>query len=240
VPLPDFAPGFEARFGCTLIDCYGSTDVGLPVLGVPGEAKPPGACGKAVAGCEVAILSPGGRRLPSGHSGEIAVRVEEPHTLMEGYVGDPEATLRTRRGLWHHTGDRGRMDGQGYLSFEGRFSDSIRRRGENVSAQELEELVQAHPDLVEAAAIGVPSELTEEDIKVAAIARPGVDLEAPALARWLAERLPRYMTVRYVEVVDDLPRTDTQKVMKTALRARWRTPGTWDAEHARYLQEEHP
>jgi crotonobetaine/carnitine-CoA ligase len=240
VPLPDFAPAFEERFGCALIDCYGSTDVGLPVCGVPGEPKPPGACGRAAEGCEVAILSPEGERLPPGQSGEIAVRTDEPHALMEGYAGDPEATLRTWRGLWHHTGDRGRLDDRGYLYFESRLGDSIRRRGENVSAQELEELVQAHADLVEAAAIGVPSELTEDDIKVAAIARPGVGLDAPALARWLAERLPRYMTVRYVELVDDLPRTDTQKVMKTALRARWRTPRTWDAEQARYLPEEPP
>lgn len=153
---------------------------------------------------------------------------------------DPETTLRTWRGLWHHTGDRDRLDPQGYLYFEGRLSDSIRRRGENVSAQELEELVQAHPGLVEAAAIGVPSELTEDDIKMAVIARPETSLAAPALAAWLAERLPRHMTVRYVELVDDLPRTDTQKVMKTALRARWRTAGTWDAEQARYLTEEDP
>ncbi len=240
VPLPDFAAAFEDRFGCTLIDCYGSTDVGLPVCGVPGQPKPTGACGRAAEGCEVAILSPEGRRLPPGQSGEIAVRTDEPHALMEGYVGDPEATLRTRRGLWHHTGDRGRLDRHGYLYFESRLSDSIRRRGENVSAQELEELVQAHPDLVEAAAIGVPSELTEDDIKVAAIGRPGTGLAAPALAAWLAERLPRYMTVRYVELVDDLPRTDTQKVMKTTLRARWRTPRTWDAEQARYLAEAKP
>jgi carnitine-CoA ligase len=241
VPLPDFAPAFEERFGCRLIDCYGSTDVGLPVCGLPGEPKPSGACGRAVAGCEVAILSPEGCRLPPGESGEIAVRTDEPHALMEGYVGDSEGTLRTWRGLWHHTGDRGRLDRDGYLYFEGRFSDSIRRRGENVSAQELEELIQAHPDLVEAAAIGVPSELTEDDIKVAAIARAGTGLAAPALAGWLAERLPRYMTVRYVELVEDLPRTDTQKVMKAALRVRWRTPGTWDAEQARYLAEEpHP
>jgi crotonobetaine/carnitine-CoA ligase len=240
VPLPDFAPAFEQRFGCALIDCYGSTDVGLPVCGLPGEPKPPGACGQAAGGYELAILSPEGERLSPGCSGEIVVRTDEPHTLMAGYVGDPEATLRTWRGLWHHTGDRGRLDQQGYLYFEGRLSDSIRRRGENVSAQELEELVQAHPDLVEAAAIGVPSELTEDDIKVAAIARPGAGLGAPALASWLAERLPRYMTVRYVELVSDLPRTDTQKVMKTALRAGWRTPGTWDADEARYLTEEHP
>src|SRR5262249_7002078 len=205
-----------------------------------GEPKPAGACGQAVDGYEVAILSPDGYPLPPGQSGEIAVRTSEPHIIMEGYVGDPEATLRTWRGLWHHTGDRGRLDGQGYLYFEDRLSDSIRRRGENVSAQELEELVQTHPDLVEATAIGVPSELTEEDIKVAAIPRPGARLEAPTLARWLAERLPRYMTVRYVELVEDFPRTDTQKVRKTALRARWRTAGTWDAEQASYLTEEQP
>ena len=109
-----------------------------------------------------------------------------------------------------------------------------------MSAQELEELIQTHPDLVEAAAIGVPSELTEDDIKVAAIRRSGTGLTAPALAAWLAERLPRYMTVRYVELLEDLPRSDTQKVMKTALRARWRTPRTWDAEQARYLAEANP
>jgi crotonobetaine/carnitine-CoA ligase len=156
---------------------------------------------------------------------------------MEGYVGDPEATLRTWRGLWHHTGDRGRLDARGYLYFEGRMTDSIRRRGENVSAQELEELVMAHPEVVEAAAVGVPSELTEEDIKVVAIPRPGAALDAAALAGWLAGRLPRYMTVRYVELVDDLPRTDTQKVRKAALRGQWRTPRTWDAEQARFLPE---
>ena len=238
VPLPDFARGFEERFGCALIDCYGSTDAGLPVCGAPGAPKPAGACGQAVDGYEVAILSPDGARLPPGASGEIALRADEPHVLMEGYVGDPEATLRTWRGLWHHTGDQGRLDRDGYLYFEGRLSDSIRRRGENVSAQELEEMLHAHPAIVEAAAIGVPSELTEEDIKVAAIARPGAGLDAPGLAGWLTERVPRYMTVRYVELVDDLPRTDTQKVMKAALRARWRTGGTWDTERSAYLPEE--
>jgi crotonobetaine/carnitine-CoA ligase len=237
VPMPDFAAAFEDRFGCRLVECYGSTDTGLPVCGAVAEPRRAGACGRAVEGYELAILSPEGARRPAGQSGEIALRVEDPHTLMEGYVGDPDATLRTWRGLWHHTGDGGRLDADGYLYFEGRLTDSIRRRGENVSAQELEELVLAHPDVVEAAAIGVPSELTEEEIKVALIPRPGAGLAAPALARWLAERLPRYMTVRYVELVDDLPRTDTQKVMKTALRGQWRTPQTWDAEQARYLAE---
>jgi crotonobetaine/carnitine-CoA ligase len=237
VPLPDFARAFEERFDCRLIDCYGSTDAGLPVVGLPGEPKPAGACGRVVEGYEVGILSPDGLGLPAGHSGEIAVRADEPHTLMEGYVGDPDATLRTWRGLWHHTGDRGRLDERGYLYFESRLTDSIRRRGENVSAQELEELVLAHRDVVEAAALGVPSELTEEDIKVAIVPRPGAALDAPGLARWLAERVPRYMTVRYVELVADLPRTDTQKVMKATLREQWRTGGTWDAEQARFLAE---
>jgi crotonobetaine/carnitine-CoA ligase len=183
----------------------------------------------------MAALSPDGLRLPPGQSGELALRVEDPHTLMEGYVGDPESTLRAWRGLWHHTGDRGRVDADGYVYFEGRLTDSIRRRGENVSAQELEEAVQTHPGIVEAAAIGVPSELTEEDIKVVALARPGAGLDARGLAAWLAATLPRYMTVRYVELVADLPRTETQKVLKRALRAAWRTTGTWDAEQGRFL-----
>jgi crotonobetaine/carnitine-CoA ligase len=237
VPMPEFAAAFEQRFGLLLVDGYGSTDAGLPVFNVPGQREPAGACGRVVDGYELAILDPDGRPLPSGESGEIAVRVDDPHTIMEGYVGDPEGTLRTWRGLWHHTGDRGRLDAEGYLYFESRLTDSIRRRGENVSAQELEELVLAHPDVVEACAIGVPSELTEEDIKVLAIPRSGTGLEAGALAGWLAGHLPRYMTVRYVELVDDLPRTDTQKVMKATLRGRWRTPGTWDAEEARFLAE---
>jgi crotonobetaine/carnitine-CoA ligase len=238
VPLPDFQPSFEERFGCTLIDCYGATDFGIPVYGIPGEPKPSGSCGKAVEGYEVAILDEEGLPVPAGSLGEICVRPVDPHTIAEGYLGDPEATLATWRGLWHHTGDLGRLDKDGYLLFEGRLTDSIRRRGENVSIQELETLAVDHPDVAEIAAIGVPSDLTEEDIKVVAVTREGTCLDPAALGAWLADRLPRFMRVRYVEVVEDVPRTETQKVRKVELRSNWRTSTTWDIESQRFLDAE--
>jgi len=233
VPLPAFQADFERRFGCTLIDCYGSTDVGIPVIGRPGEPKPDGSCGRTVPGYEVGILDDEGRRLPHDEVGEIAIRTSEPHLILEEYLGAPAATAEAWRGLWHHTGDTGRLDAQGYLTFEGRVTDSIRRRGENISAHELETLVLTNDAVVDVAAIGVPSELTEEDIKLVAVVREAGTLTAGELARWVAEQVPRYMTVRYVELVDDLPRTETGKIAKARLRAEWSTPATWDAEQHR-------
>jgi carnitine-CoA ligase len=236
VPMPEFAPDFERRFGCLLTDCYGSTDIGIPVYGKPGEAKPNGSCGRVIDSYQVAILAPDGTRLTPGEVGEIAVRPTEPHTIMECYVGEPEATIETWRGLWHHTGDLGRIDDQGYLFFEGRTEDFIRRRGENVSVFELEEMVLSHPDVDEAAAIGVPAALMEEDIKVVAVPRSGTQLNAEGLAAWLGGALPRFMTVRYVEICPVLPKTATHKVIKGHLRSTWRTPQTWDIELARYME----
>ena len=235
VPMPEFARDFERRFDCLLADCYGSTDVGIPVYGKPGEAKP-GSCGRVIDSYQVAILAPDGTQLSPGHLGEIAVRPSEPHTVMEGYVGEPEATVETWRGLWHHTGDLGRLDDEGYLYFEGRTDDFIRRRGENVSVHELEEIVLGHPEVEEAAAIGVPAALMEEDIKVVAVPRSNSQLSAESLATWLAAALPRYMTVRYVEICRALPKTETQKVMKGRLRSAWQTSKTWDADAAGYLE----
>jgi crotonobetaine/carnitine-CoA ligase len=235
VPLPPFRAEFEDRFGCQLVDGYGSTDVGIPVYSRPDEVKPDGACGRAVEGYEVAILDARGERARTNEIGEIAVRTSEPHIILEEYVGRPDATLEAWRGLWHHTGDLGRMDEQGYLYFEGRATDTIRRRGENISAQELEAIVLTHDAVLDVAAIGVPSELTEEDVKVVATARAGEVLAAPDLAAWLADTVPRFMTVRYVEVLDRLPLTATGKIAKYQLRERWRTTATWDRETDGFL-----
>ena len=236
VPLPPFRDAFEERFGCTLVDCYGSTDIGIPVYGRVGEVKPEGSCGLVVEGYEVAILDDHGQRVEPDAVGEIAVRTSEPHIILEGYVGQADATLQAWRGLWHHTGDLGRMDAAGYLYFEGRATDSIRRRGENISAQELEAIVLTHDAVLDAVAVGVPSELTEEDVKVVAAVRDGWELSASDLAEWLAGVVPRYMTVRYVEIVERLPITDTGKVAKYVLRAHWRTASTWDCESRGFLE----
>jgi crotonobetaine/carnitine-CoA ligase len=237
VPLPAFQAAFEERFNCQLVDCYGSTDIGIPVYGRLGDDKPVGSCGRVVEGYEVAILDDEGKRVGADVVGEIAVRTSEPHIIMEGYVGQDDATLRTWRGLWHHTGDLGRIDDAGYVYFEGRSTDSIRRRGENISAQELEAIVLGHHAVLDAVAIGVPSELTEEDVKVVAALRDGQVLRACDLADWLAGAVPSYMRVRYVELVEHLPLTDTGKVIKSVLRAEWRTASTWDCESSSFLAD---
>ncbi|MGB5952289.1 MAG: ATP-dependent acyl-CoA ligase, partial [Ornithinimicrobium sp.] len=166
--------------------------------------------------------------------GEILVRGRHPGLTMTGYFGMPEATAETvDADGWVRTGDLGALDPDGYLTFHGRVTDSIRRRGENISAYEVEEAVTAHPDVVEAAAIGVPSDLTEEDVKVFVVPRPHALLAAPVLHRYLLEREPRSMVPRYYELVDELPKTPTEKVEKHALRARGRTARTWDSEASR-------
>ncbi|MEQ1703975.1 MAG: ATP-dependent acyl-CoA ligase, partial [Ilumatobacteraceae bacterium] len=118
----------------------------------------------------------------------------------------------------------------GFFYFVGRRTDSIRRRGENISAFEVEEVVKLHPAVLDAAAYGVPSELTEDDVMVAVVVRAGVSFEPADLTSFCADRMARHMVPRYVDVVDELPRTPTEKVRKDALRERGLTPTTWDSE----------
>ncbi|HEY4331724.1 MAG TPA: hypothetical protein VGM78_04115, partial [Ilumatobacteraceae bacterium] len=144
-----------------------------------------------------------------------------------------EETLRTTRNLWFHTGDLARQDGDSYIYFVGRRKDAIRRRGENISAFEVEEIVEQHPLVVEAAAFGVPSALTEEDVMVAIVLAPGARLEPSALWQFCAQRMAKYMVPRYVDVVASLPKTPTEKVEKWVLAERGVTATAWDAEAGR-------
>ena len=156
----------------------------------------------------------------------------EPSLIADGYYGRPDATIESRRNLWFHTGDLVRRDEDGWFYFVGRRSDSLRRRGENISAFEVEEVVKLHPGVLDAAAFGVPSELTEDDVMVAVVARPGTSLDPVDLIAFCRERMARHMVPSYVDVIDELPRTPTEKVEKAVLRARGVTPITWDAEAA--------
>ncbi|MGH3737986.1 MAG: AMP-binding enzyme, partial [Micromonosporaceae bacterium] len=163
----------------------------------------------------------------------LVLRPKQPYVITTGYYGAPEATAECFRNMWFHTGDRVWRDEDGYFFFLDRMKDSIRRRGENISAFDVECEVNLHPAVLECAAFGVPSELEDEDVKLAVVLRPGVALSEPELAAFCQERLPRYMAPRYIEFVDALPRTPTDKVAKYRLRAegdRGLTPATWDRE----------
>jgi len=230
VPMPDFADDFEQRFGVHLVESYGSTDVGVPIFYRADEPRRPGACGRPIPQYDVRLLDTEDREVPIGEVGEIAVRPNEPSLICDGYLGMPEETLRVMRNLWFHTGDLARRDADGYIYFVGRGKDAIRRRGENISAFEVEEVIESHPDVLEVAAYGVPSELTEEEVMVAVVPRPGRTVEPAALIAFCTERMARHMVPRYVEFVAALPKTPTEKIEKYRLRERGVTADTWDAQ----------
>lgn len=225
VPMPQWQHQWERRFGFPLYQVYGSTDAGVPVYDPLDGTQRPGTCGRVTDLFEVRISD-------DQQVGEVLVRGRHPGLTMSGYYAMPEATAATidNEG-WIHTGDLGSLDGDGFLTFRGRTSDSIRRRGENISAFEVEEIALTHPDIVEAAAIGVPSELTEEDVKICVVARSGATVDAKTLRGHIAQRAPTYMVPRYYEFLDQLPKTPTLKVRKHELKHNAITDRTWDADH---------
>jgi crotonobetaine/carnitine-CoA ligase len=152
--------------------------------------------------------------------------------MNSGYCGNPEATAKAWANGWFHTGDAFRRDADGYFYFVDRMKDAIRRRGENISSFEVETEVCAHPDVREAAAIGVPSELSEDDVMIVVAAVPGRSIDVLALANFLMKRMPYFMVPRYIRIVAELPKTPSAKVLKANLRNEGVTSDTWDREAA--------
>jgi carnitine-CoA ligase len=241
-PLETFYMGKSAldaplleRFGVRSAETYTSTEVGI-ATGSPYGQWRLGSMGQAHAErFDVAVVDEDDREVPAGEPGELVVRPKQPFVITTGYYGMPEATARAFRNMWFHTGDRAWRDDDGYFYFLDRIADAIRRRGENISAFDIECEVNLHPAVVESAAFGVPSELGEEDVKLAVVRAPGSELSAAELAAYCAAKLPSFMVPRYIEFVGELPRTPTDKVAKHELRARGDqglTPATWDREQA--------
>jgi crotonobetaine/carnitine-CoA ligase len=218
VPMPAWRSEFEARFNLKLVHCYGLTDGNMVAYENPDGDEPAGSCGTVHPSFDVRILDDDDREVTAGTVGEIAIRPNEPDIMMMGYYGMPEASLAAFRNQWFHTGDHGRVDADGHLFFESRKKDAIRRRGENISAFEIEEVVNTHPAVLECAAIGVPSELTEEDVKVVVVLRNGTLIDAEELREFCRTRMARFMVPEHVEFVDAIPKTPTGKVEKYKLR----------------------
>ncbi|MGX6446547.1 AMP-binding protein [Patulibacter sp. S7RM1-6] len=220
---------FERRFGLEILEIYGLTETACFCVGSPPDAIKPGKLGTAVSWAEVDVHREDGTRADDGEPGEIVVRAKEEDVLFRGYLKNEEATAEALEDGWFHTGDRGRRDDDGYLVFLDRLKDVIRRRGENISSYEVERVVNTHPDVAESAAVGVPSELGEEDVMIVVVPRPGGEVDPAALRAHCAEQLAAFMVPRYVLVRDALPKTATQRVQKFELRKAGRA-GAWDAE----------
>jgi carnitine-CoA ligase len=233
MPAPkDIYYDFQERFGIRFIEGYGLTETGMVTYHPPGAEPRPGSCGVATPGFEVQIVESGtDLPVPPGTPGEIVVDMKMPNIVMRAYSGMPEKTAEDFRNLKLHTGDLGRLDDDGYLYFMDRIKDYIRRRGENVSSMEVERTVASHPQILEAAAIGVRAAegaSAEQEILVCLVARDGDPPDLGELAAWLDERMPYFAVPRYYRFVDHLPKTPTERVQKTALREAGITADTWD------------
>lgn len=228
VPLPDWALGFEDRFGCRLVELYGMTEVGAMIYTPLDEPRRLGSCGKPIGPFQVALLDEEGFEVPTGQVGELALRPLEPSVIMDGYYGMPEATLAAFRDLWFHTGDLLRRDVDGWFYFVGRRKDMVRRRGENISAAQVEAGIETHPDVLECAVFGVPSDMTEEDVMAVVVRRPGTRVSAQDLFDHGARHMARFMVPRYLRFVPALPRTPTDKVEKFHLKQEGITADTVD------------
>lgn len=230
VPDPDSAhKELVARFNCQINTVFGSTESGLPIYrGGVNDGYRAGSCGKASPLYDVKIVDEHDNELPIGESGEIVVRPKQPYLIASGYVGMPEKTVEAWRNLWFHTGDFGRQDADNWFYFEDRVSDSLRRRGENISSFEVELLVSKHESVSEVAAVAYPSELGEDEVRVFVIPRTGHSLDAEQLFLHCRDQMPYFMVPRYIDIVTEFPRTPTAKIEKYKLRKAALTDTTWD------------
>lgn len=241
VPMPQWAPEFEARFGCRLVELYGTTEVGGIIYTPQNAPRRPGSCGKATPPWEVKLIDDQGFDVPAGTPGELVVRSNEPSILMDGYWGMPEATREAFRDQWFHTGDVLTQDADGWLYFVGRRKDIVRRRGENISAAEVELDIELHPDVLECAVVGVPSDMTEEEVMACVVLRSGSTLTPHDLTDWCASKMAKFMIPRYVRILPSLPKTPTDKIEKFKLREQG-TALAWDRNQPNHTstQEQHP
>jgi crotonobetaine/carnitine-CoA ligase len=220
---------FEERFGVRLIEGYGLTEAGVATYVRADEPPRPGSCGRVSDEWEVQLVDDDDLPVPAGAVGEIVLRPRLPWLVTPGYLNKPEATAATFRNLWFHTGDLAVVDDDGYYYFKDRKKDSMRRRGENVSSWELEQVVRELAGVDEAAATPFPSPVGEDEIRVFVTLLPDEALAPEAVVEHCERRLPGFMVPRYVEIVDALPRTPTGRIQKFELRSRPLGQGHHDA-----------
>ena len=229
---------FKERFGIPRIGTgFGMTEIGVPIASDGFNLANYKSCGRARTGpphYEVRVVDERDEDVAPGVVGELVVRARDPWVLNAGYYNMPEKNAEAWRNGWFHTGDGFTYDEDGNYYFVDRIKDAIRRRGENVSSFEVEALVNQHPQIAESAAVAVPADVGEDEIKICVVIQPGETLDPAELIEFLKPRMPKFMIPRYVEVIDGLPKTEaTFRTRKVELRAEPLGGNTWDREAAR-------
>jgi crotonobetaine/carnitine-CoA ligase len=215
---------FERRFGVSLFEWYATIEGGITLAG---PDAPIGSIGKPVAGSEARVVRDDGTRADPGEIGELVFRPDSGPATVAYYKNDEASAAKTHDG-WLHTGDRVYQDDRDYLWYVDRGAHFIRRSGDNISSVEVEQVVNAHPDVLESAAYGLPSPLGEEDVAVAVVRRPGAALTPEALIEFCESRMARFQVPRYIRFLEALPKTATEKNQNLSLRADGVAAGTFD------------
>src|SRR6266700_1712115 len=227
-----FHEEFTQRTGIRLLDGWGSTETNL-VLCTTIEHQKPGLMGPVFEGFQARVIDDQGNDVADDAPGELVVRADDPFAFATGYFRSPEKTAEAWRNLWFHTGDRVVRQSDGYFRFIDRLKDTIRRRGENISSFEVEQVLLSHPAIANAAAFPVRSPLAEDEVMAAVILHPGQRLTEAELIAFCEPRLSYFAIPRYLEFVRELPSTESGKVQKYKLRERGVTDKTWDREAGR-------
>ena len=238
VPVAErWGAAFEQRFGVKILQGYGMTEFGICAWGDFADPVTPGCAGRPYdAFYDVRVVDPAtDEPVAAGGIGEIVVRPKEPSGFMAGYYRMPEESWKASRNLWFHSGDAGYLDADGRLFYVDRIKDRIRRRGENISAYEVEQVLNAHDGVAESAVVGVKTEGAggEDEVMAWVVPRAGA-LDPAALLDWCVPRMPRYAVPRFIEFVSEIERTASGKIRKQAIRDAGVRPTTWDREAAGY------
>ena len=218
---PEFLRAFQDRFGTDIIVGFGMTETCYGTIERIGDARRPMSSGlprqhpDPSFTNEIRIADDAGNPVSVGAVGEITIK--NPATML-GYWRNEEQTQLALRDGWLFTGDLGWLDQDGFLYFVDRKKDVIRRRGENISSQEVEDVIKRHPQVLDCAVIAVPSELGEDEVKAYVMPRPGSSVEPAELVLWCAEHLAYFKVPRYLELREDFPRTPSLRVRKDILR----------------------
>ncbi|WP_144113820.1 AMP-binding protein [Paraburkholderia sp. BCC1886] len=234
VPVPkEIYTEFQERFGVTLTSVFAMTENFAMTTFTPGDpAEKAGSAGKPRGECKLRIVDDEGNDLPPREVGEIYMLPLKPGSMMKGYYKMPKETAKEFDDGWFKTGDRGYLDEDGYLYFMDRKKEAIRRRGENISAYEVELILCRHPAIHEVAAIPVASELSEDDVMVYVVLKPGESMTHADVVNFSNDHMSYFMVPRFVEFVEKLPKTASEKLEKYKLKldAQERRAQLWDRE----------
>ena len=215
--------GFEEAFGCEVLEGYGLSETSpVACTNHPGRPRKPGSIGTPIEEVEMKLVDEDDNEVSHGEVGEIVIR---GHNIMKGYWQRPEATAETMRGGWFHSGDMGRIDGEGYYFIVDRKKDLIIRGGYNVYPREVEEVLYEHPKIREAAVLGVPHDEWGEEIGAAVVLHEGEELAPDEISDYVKERIAAYKYPRIVWFLDDLPKGPTGKILKREIETPAANPG---------------